>query len=148
MVEEDYSQAQRITLVLDNLSTDSGASLCKTFAPARARALLDKLEFVNTPKHGSWLNLAESKFSVLSRQCLDRRAPDIDTLRSEVRAWTEHRNRTSRSVEWRFTTADAASSYVISTQRLEIYELLVLALNGSRPRHKNVLQSELYTPCG
>ena len=107
LVEEDYPQAQRITLVLDNLSTHSGASLYKTFAPERARALLDKLEFVYTPKHGSWLNLAECEFSVLSRQCLDRRIPDIDTLRSEVRAWTEHRNRTSGPAEWRFTTADA-----------------------------------------
>ena len=105
--KKDYPQAQRITLVLDNLSTHSGASLYKTFAPERARALLDKLEFVYTPKHGSWLNLAECEFSVLSRQCLDRRIPDIDTLRSEVRAWTEHRNRTSGPAEWRFTTADA-----------------------------------------
>ena len=72
LVEEDYPEAQRITLVMDNLSTHTGASLYKTFEPERARALLDKLEFVYTPKHGSWLNIAECEFSVLSRQCLDR----------------------------------------------------------------------------
>ena len=91
----------------DNLSTHTGASLYKTFAPEKARALLGKLEFVYTPKHGSWLNLAECEFSVLSRQCLDRRIADIDTLRHEVSAWTEQRNRTSKPVEWRFTTDDA-----------------------------------------
>ena len=107
LVEEDYPEAQRITLVMDNLSTHTGASLYKTFAPAQARALLDKLEFVYTPKHGSWLNLAECEFSVLSRQCLDRRIADMDTLDNEVKAWTEHRNQTSKPVQWRFTTADA-----------------------------------------
>ena len=107
LVEEDYPEAQRITLLMDNLSTHTGASLYKTFEPQRARALLDKLEFVYTPKHGSWLNLAECEFSVLSRQCLARRIADIDTLRDEVSAWTEQRNRTSKPVEWRFTTADA-----------------------------------------
>ena len=84
LVEEDYPQAQRITLLMDNLSTHTGASLYKTFEPARARALLDKLEFVYTPKHGSWLNIAECEFSVLARQCLARRIADIDTLRNEV----------------------------------------------------------------
>ena len=107
MVEDDFPQAERITLVMDNLSTHSGASLYKTFPPAKARALLDKLEFVYTPKHGSWLNMAEVEFSVLSQQCLDRRIADIDTLREEVSAWTAERNRTSKPVQWRFTTADA-----------------------------------------
>ena len=107
LVEEDYPQAQRITLLMDNLSTHTGASLYQTFEPARARALLDKLEFVYTPKHGSWLNLAECEFSVLARQCLARRIADIDTLRNEVSAWMEQRNRTRKPVEWRFTTADA-----------------------------------------
>ena len=106
-MEEDYPQAQRITLLMDNLSTHTGASLYQTFEPARARALLDKLEFVYTPKHGSWLNIAECEFSVLSRQCLARRIADIDTLRNEVSAWMEQRNRTRKPVEWRFTTADA-----------------------------------------
>ena len=107
LVEEDYPQAQRITLVMDNLSTHTGASLYKTFEPARARALLDKLELVYTPKHGSWLNIAECEFSVLSRQCLGRRIADLDTLRNEVSAWTEQRNLTSEPVQWRFTTTDA-----------------------------------------
>ena len=107
LMEEVYPEAQRITLVMDNLSTHTGASLYKTFEPERARALLDKLEFVYTPKHGCWLNIAECEFSVLSRQCLDRRMADIDTLRHEVSAWTEARNRTSKPVDWRFTTADA-----------------------------------------
>ena len=93
--------------MVDNLNTHSGASLYKSFPPAQARALLDKLEFVYTPKHGSWLNLAECEFSVLAHQCLDRRIADLDTLRAEVSAWTEQRNRTSRPVNWRFTTADA-----------------------------------------
>ena len=69
--------------------------------------MLDKLEFVYTPKHGSWLNIAKCEFSVLSRQCLDRRIPDIDTLRNEVSAWMEQHNRTSKLVDWRFTTRDA-----------------------------------------
>ena len=107
LVEEDFPQAQRITLVMDNLSTHTGASLYKTFEPAKARALLDKLEFVYTPNHGSWLNIAECELSVLARQCLDRRIPDIDSLRTEVDAWTEARNRASGPVQWRFTTDDA-----------------------------------------
>lgn len=107
LVDEDFPQAQRITLVMDNLSTHTGASLYKRFEPAKARALLDKLEFVYTPNHGSWLNIAECEFSALARQCLDRRIPDIDSLRTEVDAWTEARNRASRPVQWRFTTDDA-----------------------------------------
>ena len=107
LVEEEFPAAQRITLVMDNLNTHTGASLYKSFPPEQARALLDKLELVYTPKHGSWLNLAECEFSVLAHQCLDRRIADIDTLRAEVSAWTERRNRTSSPVHWRFTTADA-----------------------------------------
>lgn len=107
LVEEDFPQAQRITLVLDNLSTHSGASLYKSFPPAKARALLDRLELVHTPKHGSWLNMAELEFSVLTRQCLGRRIADLDVLREQVSAWAEQRNRTSTVVHWRFTTADA-----------------------------------------
>lgn len=107
LVEDDFPAARRITLVMDNLNTHTGASLYRAFAPGKARALLDKLEFVYTPKHGSWLNLAECEFSVLAHQCLDRRIADLDMLRAEVSAWTERRNRTSRSVNWRFTAADA-----------------------------------------
>ena len=107
LVEDDFPSARRITLVMDNLNTHNGASLYKSFAPAKARALLDKLEFVYTPKHGSWLNMAEVEFSVLSQQCLDRRIADTDTLSEEVGAWTDARNRARAPVNWRFTTADA-----------------------------------------
>ena len=79
----------------------------KSFEPQIARCLLEKLEFVYTPKHGSWLNMAECEFSVLSRQCLSRRLPDIDTVRSEVNAWTMSRNQAGGTVNWRFTTEDA-----------------------------------------
>jgi len=107
LVEEDYPQAQRITLVMDNLNTHTGASLYKAFPPALARSLLEKLEFVYTPKHGSWLNMAECEFSVLGRQCLARRLPDIDTVTREVQAWTNRRNQAATPADWRFTTKDA-----------------------------------------
>lgn len=107
LVREHYRQAKRITLVMDNLSTHGGASLYKTFEPAEARALMEKLEFVFTPKHGSWLNLAECEFSVLARQCLDRRIPDMATLTREIAAWQATRNRNKAPVDWRFTTEDA-----------------------------------------
>ncbi len=107
LVEEDYREAERITLVMDNLNTHTGASLYKAFSPDRARALLNKLEIVYTPKHGSWLNLAECEFSVLARQCLDRRVPDIDVVRRETSAWTRQRNQSIKPVDWRFTTEDA-----------------------------------------
>jgi transposase len=101
------TQATRITLVMDNLNTHTGASLYKAFPPAMARSLLDKLEFVYTPKHGSWLNMAECEFSVLSRQCLDRRLPDIETVTSEVQAWAKQRNQSNKPIDWRFTTEEA-----------------------------------------
>ena len=107
LVQEDYPDARRITLVMDNLNTPTGASLYKAFAPDMARALLDKLEFVYTPKHGSWLNMAECEFSVLSRQCLTRRLPDKDSVSNEVTAWANERNQNAKPVDWRFTTEDA-----------------------------------------
>lgn len=107
LVEEDFSQAKRITLVMDNLSTHTGASLYKCFEPEVARRILDKLEFVYTPKHGSWLNMAECEFSVLARQCLSRRLPDREAVRKEVNAWTTSRNQAGNTVDWRFTTEDA-----------------------------------------
>lgn len=107
LVEEDYAQAKRITLVMDNLNTHTGASLYKTFPPEKARAILEKLEIVYTPKHGSWLNMAECEFSVLSRQCLSRRLPDSQTVTSEVAAWVNTRNQRTTPVDWRFTTEDA-----------------------------------------
>ncbi len=83
------------------------ASLYKAFKPDEAKRILDKLEFHYTPKHGSWLNMAEIELSVLARQCLDRRIPDQETLKQEVAAWEQRRNREAHTIDWRFTTADA-----------------------------------------
>jgi len=107
LVDIRYPHAERITLVMDNLNTHVGASLYKAFEPQEARRLLDKLEIHYTPKHGSWLNMAELELSVLSRQCLDRRIPDQATLEREVKAWEARRNASPAPVNWRFTTADA-----------------------------------------
>ncbi len=109
-----YPAAEVIVLVLDNLNTHTPAALYEAFPPAEARRLADKLELHYTPKHGSWLNIAEIELSVLSRQCLDRRVPDFPTLAAEVAAWQEHRNATGGAVDWRFTTEDAR----IKLQRL------------------------------
>ena len=102
-----YPEAEKITLVLDNLNTHAGASLYECFVPEAARMLLDKLDIHYTPKHGSWLNVAEIELSHLSRQCLDRRIPDQDTLSNEVQAWTRKRNAEQTCVDWQFTTDDA-----------------------------------------
>jgi len=110
LVQENYPQATRITLVMDNLNTHGGASLYKAFPPHVARSLLDKLACVYTPKHGSWLNLAECEFSVLGRQCLDRRLPDLATVASEVPAWTETWNQSNQPVDWRPRKTHGSSS--------------------------------------
>lgn len=107
LVDEWYPEADKVVLVLDNLSTHTPAALYETFAPAEARRLVEKLEWHYTPKHGSWLNVAEMELSVLARQCLDRRIPDLEALRREVRAWLERRNAAVAKVDWQFTTADA-----------------------------------------
>jgi hypothetical protein len=107
LVDEHFPEAEVIRVVLDNLSTHSPAALYETFAPAEARRLLRKLEFHYTPKHGSWLNMVEVELSTLARQCLDRRLPDLATLRREVAAWERARNRQRATVEWRFRTEDA-----------------------------------------
>jgi len=107
LVDEDYPDADTIHLVMDNLNTHTGASLYKAFEPAEARRLLDKLEFHYTPKHGSWLNMAEIEFSLLSRQCLRDRMQDRDYLSQQVDAWVSERNMASHSMTWRFTTEDA-----------------------------------------
>lgn len=107
LVDERYPHAQKIRIVQDNLNTHIGASLYKAFEPSQARRILDKLEFHYTPKHGSWLNMAEIELSVLTRQCLDRRIPQQDLLKQEVAAWVQRRNQLEASVNWRFTTADA-----------------------------------------
>lgn len=107
LVDVHYPLANKITLVMDNLNTHSGASLYEAFEPAEARRILDKLEIHYTPKHGSWLNMAEIELKALSVQCLDRRIPDIETMKREVEAWQINRNKTPTTVNWRFTTQNA-----------------------------------------
>jgi len=107
LVDVKYPHAKRITLVMDNLNTHTGASLYKAFVPEEARRILDRLEIHYTPKHGSWLNMAEIELSILSRQCLDQRIPDQDTLKKEIAAWQEKRNALAQPMEWRFTNEDA-----------------------------------------
>lgn len=102
-----YRQAERITLVCDNLNTHHLASLYQAFEPAEALRLAQKLELVHTPKHGSWLNVAESELSVLTRQCLDRRIAEQRTVATEARAWSQERNAGQAGVDWQFTTTDA-----------------------------------------
>jgi len=107
LLEVDYPEAEKVILVMDNLNTHSIASLYEAFEPALARRLARRLEIHHTPKHGSWLNIAEIELSVLSGQCLDRRIARIEELRAECSAWDQQRNRRQKGVDWRFTTADA-----------------------------------------
>ena len=107
VVDGYYPSADIITVVLDNLNTHVAASLYATFPPAEARRLRRRLEFQYTPKHGSWLNMAEIELSVVSRQCLNRRIADRETLIREVAAWEARRNAAGGPVDWRFTNADA-----------------------------------------
>jgi hypothetical protein len=124
LVDERYPTAEKIGIVLEQLNTHSPASLYKAFDPKEAKRIAvergiggspherfdqeaDKLEFYYTPKHGSWLNMAEIELSVLNRQCLNCRIPDQDTLKLEIAAWEQERNQNSHSVNWQFTTDDA-----------------------------------------
>jgi hypothetical protein len=107
LVDVDYPSARKITLVMDNLNTHSLASLYEAFEPAEARRLADKLEIVNTPKHGSWLNIAEVELAALEKQCVGGRIPDRATLVARLKAWQESRNRSNAKVDWHFTCADA-----------------------------------------
>jgi len=102
-----FPHAKKIVLVQDNLNTHSKASLYEAFPPAEAKRLAERFEWNYTPKHGSWLNMAESELGVLASQCLDRRIPDKETLTKEVAAWQDNRNKTHTRANWRFTTADA-----------------------------------------
>ena len=106
LADEDYPDAEKIVVVMDNLNTHSPISFYETFPPEEARRLIDRFEFHYTPKHGSWLNMAEIEFSVLARQCLNRRIPNIEYLDREVQAWFKYRNETSTTINWRFTTED------------------------------------------
>ena len=107
LLDEVYPEAQRVTLVCDNLNIHTIKSFYKAFPAEEARRLASRLELVHTPKHGSWLNIAEIELSVLSRQCLNRRISDLETLRSEVEAWQQHRNKNAGHVDWQFRTRDA-----------------------------------------
>ena len=107
LVDEFYPQAHKIRLVLDNLSTHHPALLYRVFEPEEAKRLIARLEFHYTPKHGSWLNMAETEFSTLARQCLGQRIPDPITLQQEVSAWEEPRNNNFSKINWHFTTDDA-----------------------------------------
>ena len=107
LVDEAYPGARVIRVVLDNLNTHTTASLYAAFSPNEARRIARKLEFHHTPKHGSWLNVAECELSVLASQCLNRRLPDLLTVRSEVAAWERQRNAERPTIRWCFTTAQA-----------------------------------------
>ncbi len=107
LVDVHYSHAKKIILVMDNLNTHNGSSLYEAFAPKEAKRILDKLEIHHTPKHGSWLNMAEIELSHLNRQCLDRRIPDKGTLIRETAVWNKKRNEENSIVDWQFTCLDA-----------------------------------------
>ncbi len=107
LVDVAYPQAEVIRVVMDNLNTHKAASLYEAFAPEEARRIVKKLEFHYTPKHGSWLNMAEIELSVLQRQCLNRRIPDAATLTHEVGAWEKQRNEKQAPIDWRFSVTNA-----------------------------------------
>ena len=106
-IADRYESAEKITLVMDNLNTHEPGALYETFQPEKAKELWDRFEFVYTPKHGSWLNMAEIELNVLTGQCLKRRIDDIEVVRKEVWAWQKFRNTKDAKVKWQFTTKDA-----------------------------------------
>ncbi len=107
LLDGRYRDAERVVLVMDQLNTHGVASFYEAFAPAEARRLAERLEIHHTPKHGSWLNMAEIELSVLQRQCLDRRIAEVETLGRETKAWTRRRNEAKARIDWRLTTEDA-----------------------------------------
>ncbi len=104
---DEFPQAEKIVVVQDNLNTHRAASLYEVFAPAQARRLVERFEFHYTPKHGSWLNMAEIELGVLKAQCLDRRIVTTENLQSEIQAWQLKRNNVAKPYDWQFTTKDA-----------------------------------------
>lgn len=106
-ISESHREAEKITLVMDNLNTHTLGALYETFEPAKAKSLSDRFEFVYTPKHGSWLNMAEIELNVLNSQCLSRRIPDIETVKSEVNAWESSRNNRGSKINWQFSVEKA-----------------------------------------
>jgi hypothetical protein len=107
LLDDHYPTAEKVRVVCDNLNTHKVASLYEAFEPSEARRLAQRLELHHTPKHGSWLNIAEIELSVLSKQCLNRRIADLETLRHETKAWEQTRNAKQTGVDWQFTTEDA-----------------------------------------
>jgi len=107
IVEEMYSNSQKITLIEDNLSAHKLSALYELYEPERARAIVEKLEIIRTPKHGSWLNIAECELSTLIRQGLKKRTPSKEVLERDVQAWYQNRNNKQKKVDWQFTTKDA-----------------------------------------
>ena len=107
LLEKRYPHAEKVILVMDNLNTHSGSSLYETFPPEEARKLLSRLEIHYTPKHGSWLNIAEIELRILIGQCLNRRIPDKTILKQEIEIWQSKRNQAKSTVDWRFTCEDA-----------------------------------------
>lgn len=107
MLDERYPDVKKVRLVMDNLNTHSIVSLYETFEPQEARRLMERLDIHYTPKHGSWLNMAEIELSALKGQCLNRRIVDMATMQSEVSAWQLNRNNSSKNISWQFTTSDA-----------------------------------------
>ncbi len=105
--DKHYKEAKKITLVMDNLNTHSPSSLYEVFEPDEAKRIWDRFEFVYTPKHGSWLNMAEIELRVLNGQCLNRRIDNIETVRKETKAWCKARNDMNAKINWQFTTKDA-----------------------------------------
>ena len=107
MLDERYAKATKVRLVMDNLNTHNIASLYETFSPEEARRLAKRLDIHYTPKHGSWLNMAEIELSVLKGQCLNGRIPDMLTMQTEVAAWSKKRNSSTKKISWQFKTSDA-----------------------------------------
>ena len=107
LADAAYPEAEKVRVVLDNLNTHRHASLYQTFEPKEARRVIQRLEFHYTPKHGSWLNMAEIEFSVFSNQCLNRRIEDEETLKREIAALETERNQAAATIDWRFSTNDA-----------------------------------------
>ena len=106
-IADQYESAEKITLVMDNLNTHTPGSFYEAFSPNKAKSLWDRFEFVFTPKHGSWLNMAEIELNVLCGQCLNRRIDDIEVVRKEAKAWQKFRNNMNAKVNWQFTAEDA-----------------------------------------
>ncbi len=107
LADQHYPDVERITLVMDNLATHTPAALYEVYEPNQAKRLWDRFEFIYTPKYGSWLNMAEIELSVLSRQCLNRRIAELQTVHQQIAAWEANRNSRDTKVDWQFTTDDA-----------------------------------------